>query len=126
SVDEGQLELAMSHFVTAAQLAEGDARLRGLLDQIGEEERRARATKTIRDKANALFEDGERLRFSLLGFSGDPRAAWRSIESELATFSVLDDPDWIHRPAIGMLDQPRRQRLIGEVNELLFLWVFAL
>ena len=73
-----------------------------------------------------MFRVGERLRFSLLGFSGDPTVACRSVESALAKFSVPDDPDWIRQPPIEMLDQPRRDRLIGEVNELLFLWVVAL
>ena len=38
---------------------------------------RARQNKEFRDKADDLFEAGERLRFSLLGFSGDSRAACR-------------------------------------------------
>ena len=94
-------------------------------DQIREEERLARETKEIRDKADELFEVGERLRFSLLGFGGDLKVACRWVESALAKFSIPDDPDWMRRP-LEMLDAPRRDRLIGEVNELLFLWVFAL
>jgi len=125
SAKVGQFELAMSQFATAAQLAKGDRRLRGLRDEIREEALRARMTKAIRDEADELFRVGERLRFSLLGFSGDPKVACRSVESALAKFAVPDDPDWIRRPPIEMLDERRRNRLISEVNDLLFLWVYA-
>ncbi|HZW31247.1 MAG TPA: protein kinase, partial [Isosphaeraceae bacterium] len=125
AADEGGLELAISRFATARQLAQGDPRLRGLLEQIQEQDRLARATKAAWDQADALFQVGESLRFSLLGFSGDPNAAWPRVQAELAKFAIPDDPGWIHRPAIALLDRPRRDRLIGEVNELLFLWVAA-
>ncbi len=122
SVEASQFELALSHFDTAARLAEGDPRLRReLYDEIREEGQRAEKTKEIRDKADELFKDGERLRFSLHGFSGDPKVA-----SALTKFSIPDDPDWMRRQPISLLDGPRRDRLIGEVNELLFLWVVAL
>jgi tetratricopeptide (TPR) repeat protein len=127
SANEGHFELALGYFDTAARLALDDPRLQEYLDQIRQEERLARETKAIRDKADELFEDGERLHVALLEYGGsDPMAAWRSIETKLANFAVLTRPDWIHWPPIGMLDEPRRQRLIGEVNELLFLWVVAL
>ncbi len=121
----GQLELALSHFDTAARLSEDDANLRAWHDLITHEERLVRDTKAIKDKADKLFEAGEGLRFSLLGFRGDLEIACGSVESELAKFSIPDDPDWIRR-SLGLLDAPRRDRLIGEVNELLFLWVFAM
>jgi len=125
SAQAGHLELAARQFATAVRLAEGDTRLRGLLAEIREEDRRARRTKEIRDKADELLEVGEHLRFSLLGFSGDLKVACQSVESALAKFSVPDDPNWIRQPPIDLLDGPRRDRLISEVNELLFLWVFA-
>jgi tetratricopeptide (TPR) repeat protein/tRNA A-37 threonylcarbamoyl transferase component Bud32 len=127
SAASGELELAMSHFETAARLARGDAgRLGGWLDRIGQEYALASATKNVRDKADRLFRDGEHLRFALLGFGGDLRAACGQVESALAKFSIPDDPAWFRQKSIGLLDRPRRDRMIGEVNELLFLWVFAL
>ena len=122
---EGRLELALSHYTTASQLAEGDPRLRSWLEPIREEARLAVQTKEAWDQADTLFKVGERLRFSLLGFNGDPKTACPGVEAELAKFAVPDDPDWIRRPAIARLDRPLRDRLIGEVNELLFLWVAA-
>ncbi len=125
SAAAGQLELAVSHFDTAARLSEGDANLQEWHDSIKREERLARETKEIKDKAEELFEVGERLRFSLLGFRGDLKVACQWVESALASFSIPDDPDWMRR-SLGLLDVPRRDRLVGEVNELLFLWVFAM
>ena len=126
SIQEDQPERAISHFATAARLAESDERLRGLRDLAREEERRARQAKAIRDKAEALFALGERLRFYLYGFVGNPRTACRWVESALGEFGVPRDPDWMRRPPIALLDGPRRMRLLNEVNELLFLWVVAL
>ncbi len=127
SAEGGQLELALSHFDTAERLALGDAgRLSGLLDRIRQEHRLASETKEIRDKTDGLFRVGERLRFSLLGFEGDGRTACKQVQSALAQFSIPDDPAWFGQESIGLLDRPRRDRMIGEVNELLFLWVFAM
>jgi serine/threonine protein kinase/tetratricopeptide (TPR) repeat protein len=126
SAEEGRLEVAASQFATAVRLAEGDNRLRGLVAEIKMEDQRARRTKEIRDEAEKLLAVGERLRFSLLGFSGNPKLASRAVERALAKFSVLDDPDWIRRYPLEMLDARRRDELKSEVNALLFLWVVAL
>jgi len=125
SSQEGRLEVARSQFATAAQLAQGDRRLRRLLGEITEADERARKTKEIRDQADELFRVGDRLRFSLLGFNGDVKAACRGAQAALSKFSVVDDPDWLERKPIALLDEPRRVRLKTEVNELLFLWVVA-
>ncbi len=124
SAEAGKFELAIDQFDTAARRAQDDPRLRELHVRSRREERLAREAKEIRDKADALFEVGERLRFSLLGFGGDPRVACGWVESALKPLSILDDPDWM-RP-LGRLDATRRNRLIAEVDELLFLWAFAL
>ena len=123
SVQEGQLELAVSQLDTAARLAQDDWRLRSLHRVIAAESRRARLTKEVRDRVDRLFEVGERLRFSLLHFSADPRGIGQSVAAVLAEFSIPDDPDWIRRPELALLDGARRQALISEANELLFLWV---
>ena len=82
--------------------------------------------KEIRAQADELFKFGERLRFALLGFGGDSRTACRLVEEALGKFSVPDDPQWMQRPSIQLLDPKRRDQLLGEVNELLFLWVVVL
>ena len=62
----------------------------------------------------------------MLGFGGDSRTACRLVEEALGKFSVPDDPRWMQRPPIQLLDVKRRDQLLGEVNELLFLWVVVL
>jgi eukaryotic-like serine/threonine-protein kinase len=126
SAGAGQLELASDQFGMAVRLAEDDPRLRDLVAQINDEDRLARQNKEFRDRADELLSNGERLRFSLLGFSDDSRAACRDVERALAKFSVLDDPNWIGQPRVQMLDHDRRARLIAAIDELLFLWVVAL
>src|SRR5262249_15532559 len=121
SAAEGQLDVALSQFTTARGLAEGDRRHYGLLAEIDKSYHRARDTKKIRDAADELFGDVDRLHFSLLGFSGDSQAARHLAQVALAKFSVPDDALWFRREPIALLDEPRRVRLLAEVNELLFL-----
>jgi tetratricopeptide (TPR) repeat protein len=126
SAEAGQFELAASQFATAMRLSEDDDRLRKLRDGISQRRQQALLTKEVRDNVDELLAVGESLRFSLLGFSGDSKAACRSVEKALAKFSVPDDRDWLSQNAIRLLDEQRRARLVNEVNELLFLWVVAL
>src|SRR5262249_34931785 len=115
-------DLAIGHFGTAAGLVEGDASLATLRTRARAWARHAGAIKESRDRVDALLALGERLRFQLLGFGSEPSSAIVEIDSALATFGVLRDPQWTRRPAIGLLDEPRREQLFAEVNELLFLW----
>lgn len=126
AVNDDQPDLAVSHFTTAAHLAEGNSRLHALRDEARKEVSLARQAKHVRNRADELFALGERLRFALHGFGTDAQTARRLVESALARFAVLDDPRWMQRPAIALLDGARRARLLGEVNDLLFLWVVAL
>ena len=50
----------------------------------------------------------------------------RQVEKSLRAFAVFEDKEWMRRPSIGLLDAPRRDRLLAEVNELLFLWAVVL
>jgi serine/threonine protein kinase/predicted Zn-dependent protease len=126
SASEDRLELAQSQFASAASLAEGSAGLAGLREQIGEKIRRVQETKEARYKVDELFDEGERLRFELLGFSGEPGEACKAVETALAGFAIPADRGWIRRSEVGLLNAPRRDRLVAEVNELLFLWAVAL
>jgi tetratricopeptide (TPR) repeat protein len=44
----------------------------------------------------------------------------------LKPFYVLENPDWTAIPDLALLDNARRQRLVREVNELLFHWIIAI
>ena len=126
SVAVGQLELASSQFALAVRLAEGDPWLRGLVDQIKADDQLARKTKEAWDKADLLLASGERLRFSLLGFSGDSRIACGRVEERWQSSPCRRNLSWLSQPSITMLDESRRARLVGEIDDLLFLWVVAL
>jgi serine/threonine protein kinase/predicted Zn-dependent protease len=121
-------DVAELHFAAAAGLAASGsgAQLRQLRDRAAEQARIARSAKDVRDQADDLFQRGERLRFVLLGFGGDPRTACRQAAEALGKFSIPGDPQWMNQPSIELLDRSRRERLRGEVNDLLFLWVLVL
>jgi serine/threonine protein kinase/Tfp pilus assembly protein PilF len=128
AVDDDQMDLALSRFDHAARLAAsgGGSRLKRLRDRALEQGKRANRSKAIRNSADNLFALGERVRFALLGFGGDSRAACRAVETVLERFSVPYNPQWMRQPSIQLLNPARRERLGSEVNELLFLWVVVL
>jgi tetratricopeptide (TPR) repeat protein len=126
SVKDGQLDLAITQYATAARVSAGDARLASLGDRAREAERLALQRKEAKERAEQLFDDGERIRFSLLGFGGDPNVAHRWVRSALGRFSLPGDPQWMLQPQVTLLDEPHHRRLLDEVNELLFLWVVSL
>jgi tetratricopeptide (TPR) repeat protein len=76
----------------------------------------------FRADADALFAAGESLRFRLAGFGGDPDAAAHELLRRLRPFRVFSAADWLERPDLKLLDDARRERLIAEADELLFLW----
>jgi serine/threonine protein kinase/predicted Zn-dependent protease len=127
-LEDDHPELAELHFADAARLAASGSgtELERLGGQSAELAGRARRSKEVRGQADALFQRGDRLRFVLLGFGGDSRSACREVAAALGKFSVPDDPTWMTRPAIALLDRARRERLRNAVNDLLFLWVFVL
>lgn len=123
---KAQFDRALGHYALARRLAESNTKLNPLCIRIDEKSRRVRDTKEIRDQVDRLSEEGERLRFSLLGFGGELSDALRSVQSALSKFSVPEDRDWMRRPPMELLDAPHRDRLVRDVNELLYLWCVAL
>ena len=78
-----------------------------------------------RIEADALFETAESLRFRLLlGEEEELVKVFEDLQRALAPFFVLKNEDWTKRnPTLSMLDKSRQDRLLIEVNELLFLWI---
>jgi serine/threonine protein kinase/regulator of sirC expression with transglutaminase-like and TPR domain len=124
AAERGRFDLATSDFNTALRLADGNARLREFRETAAREKRIAEETKEVCERADALFADADRLRF-LLRFGHDS-SAYRSVQTALARFAVPTDPNWSSSAPLQLLDQPRRARLLSEVNDLVFLWVWAL
>ncbi len=119
-------DLAAEHFATAEALAED-------VPALAAEGRRARHRRRAAEQSSALLKDvetffgaSEALRFRLLGFDADRPDPGPSLEEALAPFFVLESDDWTGRPDLATLDKKRRDRLIGDVTELLFLKALAL
>ncbi|HWE38281.1 MAG TPA: protein kinase [Isosphaeraceae bacterium] len=122
----GRLDLAAAEYDAAARLAEADPGLNDLRDRSASEAARARLAGEVRGRADAFSARAEAIRFGLLGFGSDPATAAAGVEELLGAFGIPDDPSWHRRPALDLLDPPRRERLRAEAEGLMFLWVFAL
>ncbi len=82
---------------------------------------------TIHANADALFAASEPLRFRLSGLEGDPETATCDLQTVLKPFTVAAPHDWTkQRTELTLLDEPKRARLLVEVDELLFLSAVAL
>src|SRR5207245_1146189 len=84
----------------------------------------AEATQ-VRGLADALHAQAEPLRSLLLGRGGGPVAATPRLRRVLGPFYVLENPRWADRSELTLLDEPRRARLLDDVNDLLFLWALV-
>ncbi len=82
----------------------------------------AQRTQATREASDALSLAADALRFRLLGFGDDLEAASNELALAFRPFQVFERVDWASQPDLGLLDPPRRERLVREVNELLFLW----
>ncbi len=82
----------------------------------------------IRNDADTLFQAADGLRFRLLlGERNEPIRGSTDLQKHLAPFFVLANPDWTKLDhTLTLLDTGRRDRLLIEVNELLFLWMAAI
>ncbi|HKI16992.1 MAG TPA: protein kinase, partial [Isosphaeraceae bacterium] len=82
----------------------------------------------VRHDADELFQAADGLRFRLLLSEGDELVqAIGDLQNVLKPFYVLTSPDWTKLEHIlDKLDDDVRNRLINDVNELLFLWVAAI
>jgi tetratricopeptide (TPR) repeat protein len=84
----------------------------------------ARIDKT-RSAADTFFREADALRFRLqLGEGDELIRTFRDVQESIAPFFVLRNEDWTKlEHTLNLLDPDRLERLLVEVNELLFLWV---
>jgi serine/threonine protein kinase/Tfp pilus assembly protein PilF len=82
----------------------------------------------VHHDADKLFQAADALRFRLLLSEDDELLqAIRDLKMVIEPFYVLENPNWTKLDFIvEKLDDKLRNRLINEVNELLFLWVAAI
>jgi tetratricopeptide (TPR) repeat protein len=127
---EGQQSLRKDDFATALarfdevfRLTTGREELVDLHYQAVVAKGQARLTAEVRARADALAKAGSTLRFHLIGVDGGADKAEAELEAAVASFRVLDDPEWARAPALTMLDPSRKARLFREIDELLFMLI---
>jgi tetratricopeptide (TPR) repeat protein len=79
-----------------------------------------------RGRADTLFDLAPTLRLRLLEFIGPPGDPSPAVAKALGSFYVLERSDWTQSAELVLLDEGRRNRLLDEVNDLLFLWAVSL
>ena len=109
------------------RLAENRPPLKDMHEKARDQIAIARLTQVARDKADSLARVVEPLRFLLIDPGADLDTTTSRLGTALKPFYVLANNDgWTRRTELKLLDAGRRDRLIAEVDTLLFLWVTAL
>ncbi|WP_435018012.1 protein kinase domain-containing protein [Tundrisphaera sp. TA3] len=121
----GDLPTAIGQYIAAIARAEGHPELAALRDRAERGRESAEAARQARRRADRFFDRAESLRFALLGFVGDQADASRDLADSLRPFGILGADDWAQTPAVRLLDEGRRARLLREADDLLFSWVVA-
>jgi len=82
-------------------------------------------TDSTRIAADAFIEAADSLRFRLLlGEGNELVGAFQDVQNAIAPFYVLKNDDWTKLGhTLPLLDRDQGERLVIEVNELLFLWM---
>ena len=127
--ERGEFDLALRQFDRAATQARGWPGLENEYRKAREQSHLTEETRKVRADADRLLGAAGPIRYRLLGFGGDPAWAMPEIRSVLAPFYVLTCPpgvDWTELSQLAQLDPGRRDRVVEEVNEILFLWAVAL
>ncbi len=88
----------------------------------------AERTGQWQQRADDLFKAADDLRFQLLLDEGSELTkATIELQEVLGQFFVLENPDWTKIDhMMTLLDDNRRERIVSDVNELLFLWMAAI
>jgi serine/threonine protein kinase/Tfp pilus assembly protein PilF len=126
SKDQEDFDSARKLFESAANLVASHRGFGEMYRQARNQAKLAEQTGAKRAAADRLFAAAKPLRFRLIGFCGDLKSATDELLQVLKPFYVLENPDWTTISELALLDPPRRQRLVREVNELLFLWLVAI
>jgi serine/threonine protein kinase/lipoprotein NlpI len=111
-----------------ADLRAGFDDLGDLRQQALERAAAAERHRSIRQDADDLFATADNLRFRILLNEGDGLARIsEDLKKPLEPFYVFESENWTAlEPMMTLLDRKRREQLKSEVNELLFLWTWAI
>ncbi len=126
SVHLNNYDLGLEQFATVELLAGDSSDLAALKRKARLQKKVAIQARDERGRADRFFEKADDLRFHLLGYEGDPkRNPIQEADEALSPFYVLTNPNWTERDELTRLDRDRRERLIRDVTELLFLQACA-
>ena len=123
---EGHFAQAATQFDAASKLAENRPGLLGLFDQARTRYFRDLEVAAAREQAATLSRRVESLKFRIFSPGEEPTRIAAELKETLAPFYVFQNREWSRLRMPSMLDGPRRERLVAEVDELLFLWVWRL
>ena len=122
----GEFAAAAAQFGRAFDRASagGSRALRAIALRADERRNDAIASGLVSDRVEAFFKKVEPIRFRLItGHS--LQSASNALKDALAEFHVFGPTPWTNNPELDRLDPAQRERLIEEINEVLFLWVMA-
>lgn len=126
SIADGDPAAAEEKIKSAAVLIDRKLGFADARAQIADLSGRIRFEADIADRALKIKRDGQKVRFLLLGFGGDPETAEQEVERLLARLDIPSRTDWRRTLDRSSLPEPAKRRLIEDVNELLFLWAVML
>jgi serine/threonine protein kinase/Tfp pilus assembly protein PilF len=122
----GRHDLARQKFATAEQMALGRKGFEALAQSAQTLRVRVDEAGRIHAKADRLLAQAGDLRFALLHFGGNESDVESRLRAVLDPLLVLTLDRWSTLPELGLLDAPKRERLVREVEELLFFWSVSL
>ncbi len=125
SADAGEFRAAAVQFDLAADRTEGHPALAAIRRDASARKQVAETASAAQDQASAFLARAEHLQFAILGFGGNPALGSRDLAEAFRPLGVLTALDWTRGPLVAALPEPRRSRLIREVDDLLYLWVVA-
>ncbi|MDB5352246.1 MAG: serine/threonine protein kinase [Planctomycetota bacterium] len=125
ALNEGRFGTAGAHYETAARLTGGNPDLADLHRKAERWARIARRNGQTAKHAEVFFRDAEFLWPALLGINGDRLTIATNLEAALKPFFVLENEDWTALDSLDTLKADRREQLVREVHELLFLGALA-
>ncbi|WP_435017637.1 protein kinase domain-containing protein [Tundrisphaera sp. TA3] len=117
-----EYQRADASFETVEQLTRGQPTLARQFQDARAHRALARQTGEVRSRADALARAASGLRRRLIG----PADAGPEVEALLRPFDVQAEPVWSRSADLDQLDGPRRDRLVRDVDEVLFLYAASL
>jgi tetratricopeptide (TPR) repeat protein len=120
ALDRGDSSAALVHFATLESLTEGRSDLEPLHRQAARQRIWTLRSRAMRSSAETFLRASATLRDQMLDGRASPEVIRDGLNRALRPFDVASDPAWSRRPDLGLLDPQSRERLVQDIDELLF------